>query len=522
MAISFVAATAADGGASVAVAVPPGTAAGDVMVAHVCPSLADPLYLVLPDGWFEVPNTRLLATGNPDTIACYRVATSSEPASYTFELVGLAGTVYILASIHTYRGADTATPIGSGESGSASGLTTPSIPVGVDGSWLLYHGGADGTTSAEITGPGTRRAVEVRSYFSGATRYAHLSSFDAGGPVAPGTYARTLTSPHSSNICTILALRPALQVSVDAGPDDAEHNADTAFTRTAVEDDGGDPITSREWNIQSGPAGVGTIIGTTASLDWTPTTLGTYVLRYTAANSATSDFDDVTVTVIPVWLRGIRIGTSTTTTVTVARPDGVVAGDALIGVCLNDFISATASGWERSSAAGSSGSDSAFNIFRRTAVTDEPSSYAFEVGASTSSTVAVIALSQQFWTTTWDVAPAVGTLTVSSSTTTPATPSVTAIGGGVLLLAAYGTQEGSSGWAGHTPPTGMIELLDHVPTSGPARALHVAAQVVATGATGTRTAQAAGSATIYLAQAMILAARPTVPFTRRRGPNHRR
>lgn len=45
---------------------------------------------------------------------------------------------------------------------------------------------------------------------------------------------------------------------------------DGPFTRTAAESANGSPITSRSWQIISGPMGAGTSIHTTAALSWTP------------------------------------------------------------------------------------------------------------------------------------------------------------------------------------------------------------------------------------------------------------
>ncbi|QAY17139.1 chitosanase [Streptomyces phage Madamato] len=44
----------------------------------------------------------------------------------------------------------------------------------------------------------------------------------------------------------------------------------STFSRTATEDDSGSPITTRSWEIVSGPLGSGTVIGTGAALTWAP------------------------------------------------------------------------------------------------------------------------------------------------------------------------------------------------------------------------------------------------------------
>lgn len=83
--------------------------------------------------------------------------------------------------------------------------------------------------------------------------------------------------------------------TVDAGAD-AELVLTNAFTRTATENDNGDPITARDWSIITGPSGGGSgTIGTAAALSWTPTVAGIYTLRYSATNALGTGTDDVTV-----------------------------------------------------------------------------------------------------------------------------------------------------------------------------------------------------------------------------------
>ena len=91
---------------------------------------------------------------------------------------------------------------------------------------------------------------------------------------------------------------------VGAGTDVSFGLSDT-FTRTATENSGGGTITARSWKIQSGPTGIATTLSTNDSVSWTPTAPGTYVLRYSATNSAGTAYDDVQVVVIaPIVLTG--------------------------------------------------------------------------------------------------------------------------------------------------------------------------------------------------------------------------
>lgn len=73
---------------------------------------------------------------------------------------------------------------------------------------------------------------------------------------------------------------------VDPGAAVVGHPVGTPLVRTATENDpSGGGILQRKWSILSGPAGAGTPIGTSATLNWTPTTQGSYELMYGARNA---------------------------------------------------------------------------------------------------------------------------------------------------------------------------------------------------------------------------------------------
>lgn len=126
-----------------------------------------------------------------------------------------------------------------------------------------------------------------------------------------GTYDSTATmggsgGPTVQDECglAIAYLIGATPPGVDAGAD-ASVGRNTAFERTASENDGGYAISARSWTIQSGPTGSGTTIGTSTDLSWTPTVTGVYVLRYSATNAGGTSYDDIQVNVVsPVVVTG--------------------------------------------------------------------------------------------------------------------------------------------------------------------------------------------------------------------------
>jgi hypothetical protein len=71
------------------------------------------------------------------------------------------------------------------------------------------------------------------------------------------------------------------------------------FSRTAAPDANGGTISARSWVILSGPTGSNIPLTTADAVLWTPTVIGTYVLRYSVTTELGTTTDDVTVTVTP-------------------------------------------------------------------------------------------------------------------------------------------------------------------------------------------------------------------------------
>jgi hypothetical protein len=146
-AISFDSATGANngnsGGTSITIARPATVNAGDLLVAQIAatrnPTGMDSSFNIsVPAGW-TLARSNQNSTGNnrlrQDIF--YRIATDSEPATYSWNFTG-SGTDPILASgsIRRYTGVDTTSPliISSGTSGSGTNYTSLSVdvPAGVN------------------------------------------------------------------------------------------------------------------------------------------------------------------------------------------------------------------------------------------------------------------------------------------------------------------------------------------------------------------------------------------------------
>jgi hypothetical protein len=112
----------------------------------------------------------------------------------------------------------------------------------------------------------------------------------------------TIYPTHTFSVFPVVYMefRPAPEAPVVDGGADGAVERTRVFTRTGTDSAFGSAVTARSWKIQSGPAGVGSTLATSAALTWQPTTAGTYVLRYAATNGVGTTSDDVTVTVTPL------------------------------------------------------------------------------------------------------------------------------------------------------------------------------------------------------------------------------
>lgn len=283
-------------GTSVTCAVPAGTVAGDMLVAVLSEQSGSPA--AAQTGWENTGS----ALGTISSNIYYREASTSEPANYTF--TGLNSGAHSL-NIARLTGVDTANPldpdmVGYNPGSTTNSITAPSQTTTTPDVVRIFGIGiqSSGTNRTIAPPAGVTKVIENTGSAGARRSYMFSETLTSAGATGTRTFSCSASLPLAG---TVAAFRAAVDTgptapAVDAGAD-AVHQVDTAFTRTAVVDDGGAALTSQAWTIESGPAGVGTTLSTTADLTWTPTVVGPYVLRHTATNSAGTGFDDVTVTV---------------------------------------------------------------------------------------------------------------------------------------------------------------------------------------------------------------------------------
>lgn len=175
---------------------PTGTATGDLMIASISTS-----------GWYSANSgpsgwTELASNGSSST-TYYKVASASEPSSYTF--TGPSGGGNLAGGIASFSGVDPNTPIGDSQqttSGTAAAITLPTATSTLAGSMrysaMMSGAGVTTTFSAGLTEACDQKSGSVSS----ATAYEPL-------PTAGATATRTATrSSTGGNTAQTVIINP--------------------------------------------------------------------------------------------------------------------------------------------------------------------------------------------------------------------------------------------------------------------------------------------------------------------------
>ncbi|MFJ6559984.1 chitosanase [Streptomyces sp. NPDC091412] len=167
----------------------------------------------------------------------------------------------------------------------------------------LYEPKGPGRTAASISMTGAttiplptgtaqdRQAHQVRAHAAGGQQ--RTATFDSGYLLTSTVASRTVTVPagqlllaeaeYSAMVAAWILVSMTITTGADPGTGGGTGSKptvsagastatppDSPFTRTATENANGSTITSRSWQIITGPMGAGTTIGTTTALSWTP------------------------------------------------------------------------------------------------------------------------------------------------------------------------------------------------------------------------------------------------------------
>lgn len=277
---------------SAAIAVPAGVTSGQIILVHLYRE--GTATITAPSGFTEITPRQATTTRIVEHSIWWKRATGADSGTYTFTWTGNIWRSGVAIRYTDCVASGSPVDVHNGAARSSSGTVTPAVSVTTTGiDRLLVWSGMcfnDGTWTmpSGFTGRGPGNQVLGVGDKSQA----------AAGSSGSLTGSNTDADYQTARVVALLPVASASAPTVGAGVDVAAHPVDTQFARTATENDNGATITARAWTIQSGPAGVGSTVGTAAALSWTPTTAGTYVLRYSATNSAGTGTDDVTVTVV--------------------------------------------------------------------------------------------------------------------------------------------------------------------------------------------------------------------------------
>jgi hypothetical protein len=261
--------TTAAGAASIAVSVPAGTAAGDVMIASINtgPGIVT---LTPPAGWTAITNTTPPWSATAKSLTYYRVATAAEPASYSWSFgaaVGAAG------DIVSYTGVDDTNPVGPSATASSGGavgsMATPTVTTTAANSWVIAdaawrrNAGAGAPTITKDAAT-TQRSAAVTT---AGPQWVGVMTTDVAQAAAGLSTARTFTSSATAQWVTqTIALKPSSgTLSFSTAPDlpnlagltltGASQTVNATMANFAIDEES---ATKSGWNVTvNGNSGVG-------------------------------------------------------------------------------------------------------------------------------------------------------------------------------------------------------------------------------------------------------------------------
>lgn len=213
--VSFIASTEATtaGSASLAIDKPAGTVQGDLMLTYVN-SFTGAAAPTAPSGWTMI---RLVNGGSGvlGLSAWYKIATGSEPASYTWN-VGTSSVWNVACS--TYRGVDGDNPIHAHNGGTSTNAAQATGNITTTGTtWVSSASGVMESNSTVATCTTSDGLDAERNDFASSTAsfMRALAVYDSNRDITAGTQSRTLTTSTGANgqhCCIIVAINPPSDV----------------------------------------------------------------------------------------------------------------------------------------------------------------------------------------------------------------------------------------------------------------------------------------------------------------------
>lgn len=540
---------------------PTGVVQGDVMIACITKSGANGSADPSLSGWTLLRSAGLTGQSGQagrGTIL-YKVATASEGTSYTFALNGAGTPVSSIGAIVAFSGVDTnsgpfdvaTSNIAVSSSSTATAVNGTNTTVVTANSAVLMFGMGNSPNSAgswsawNTTSPGTLTQLFSITTGSGVDNRVTVGSAWAIKSTTGNTGNGTATySVGCRNGGVLVILRPmpipanATNSMVSANPTNVLADGVSASTVTVtVEDNSGTPLSGKTVTLASsrgtndtisaasGPSDASGIVTFTVSSATTGTSV--YTATVVTDGIVVTQTASVTYMVFPIMQRGAAmIGTTTSTSLTINKPVGVVQGDImLVGIAQYASLNTiTASGWTLIDARSIQGTGSTARyagLFYKVAGASEGSSYTFTLGAGTTSGAGGIVAFSGVDTTggyqvgggtggPFDVMPGIIYQATGANSTSVSANSITtetANAAVIMFGMAAGGNPTWSGWTTTSPGT-LTEVYDTQDTMATAGA--------AWGTKTTAGATGAGAATLSVAHrngGILVALRPMTSST---------
>jgi hypothetical protein len=463
-------------GTSITVNKPANVADGDLLVCLVVNSLTSSTWTA-PSGWTQAGGQN----ASRSSYLYYKSipsAAAESASSYAWSYSGGSGrAAAVLARI---TGADASTPIDVTGSTTTSGTGSIVAPAATAvsaqalllGCWWTMN---STTTIADISAPGSMTDVGGTSVAPSGSSDVLLTQEALSASGSTGTRTATVSPSAASGVGGWL-------VAIAPGSSAATASA-TTVARAAT-------IATPTVSTGQGATVSATVVARAAAVPAPVVTTGT-------------DGPDIT-----------SATTGSGTSVTAAKPSGVVDGDLLVALVYSSITGSTwtpPSGWTQRAGQNTSRT---FHIFTKpipTASSESATSYTWSWGASVGRGAVIVHRIPGI--DLGDVVDAVGTATTSGTTSIVA-PAVTTTTAPTLLIAGWSSNSSSTTVPAITPPAGhtTIATVDVAPAASTEIVLSTEL-VAAIGSTGTRTAAVSPSASSGVSGVMLALTLVSVPAT---------
>ena len=495
--------SAAASGKSVAVPKPAGVLSGDVMVAIV--GVRSNATITAPAGW-----TLAQLTSNGTTIrqaTYWKVATGSEPASYTFTFNASRASSGAIAA---YSGVNTTNPVDvfSGGTATSTSISAPSVTTGFNKDMII--GGFAIANSSAISPPaGMTERTELASGSSIKVEVAEAVLASAGA-----TGVRTATAASSgANVGQLLALRAApggggggnQPPTFDQNlPNRTDAQGAVISMSAHATDPESNPLLYAATGLPTGLSintSTGLITGTISNTAAAGSPYSTSITVSDDNGATVGATDTFTWTVTggggggSITFRASSTASNgTATSLTLPEPAGVVSGDVMAAVfSVRSNPNATApAGWALASMTPNGTTVRQF-VYTKVATGSEPASYVWTFDQSRAASGGILAYTGVNTSNPVDVVGgSVG------STVNIVAPSVTTTQNGDVVIGGFSIANSSA----IAPPAGMTERVEIA--SGSNVKTEISDYTLASaGATGAKTA-VAGSAASDVGQLVAL------------------